>query len=172
LFESQPEINHSFFPLGSRNRMLGYYVELDYDGFLINSFESLYSPILHFQPVFAGTLTRKQLMATGRQTCQKLHTYWSILCFELENKMEHRSTEKHVEFCICVYVCVYVYIYIVTWRLKAAIEEPDETSIARQRLGKQVSAATDTQETLEELLGTMFYIRCVQSGCREEFTWE
>jgi hypothetical protein len=50
--------------------------------------------------------------------------------------------------------------------LKAGIVE---TSVARQRLGKQVSAATDTQATIEELLGTMFCIRSVQSGYKEEF---
>jgi hypothetical protein len=37
--------------------------------------------------------------------------------------------------------------------------EPEETPIARQRLGEQVFAATDTQATIEELFGTMFYIR-------------
>jgi hypothetical protein len=42
--------------------------------------------------------------------------------------------------------------------------EPEETYIARQRLGKQVSAATGTQATIEELLGTMFSIRSVQGG--------
>jgi hypothetical protein len=41
--------------------------------------------------------------------------------------------------------------------------EPKETSIASQRLGKQVSAATDTQATIEKILGTMFF-RAVQSG--------
>jgi hypothetical protein len=40
--------------------------------------------------------------------------------------------------------------------------EPEETSITRQRLGEQVSAATDTQATIEELLRTMFHIRSVQ----------
>jgi hypothetical protein len=30
---------------------------------------------------------------------------------------------------------------------------PEETSISRQRLGKQVSAARDTQATIKELLG-------------------
>jgi hypothetical protein len=35
--------------------------------------------------------------------------------------------------------------------------EPDKTSIARQRLGKKVSAATDTQATVEELLEQVFY---------------
>jgi hypothetical protein len=35
--------------------------------------------------------------------------------------------------------------------------EPEEMSTARQRLGKQVSAATHTQ-------ATMFYVRSVQSG--------
>jgi hypothetical protein len=48
--------------------------------------------------------------------------------------------------------------------------EPEVTSIARQRLGEQVSAATDTQATTEELLGTMFSIRSVQSGYKEEFS--
>jgi hypothetical protein len=48
--------------------------------------------------------------------------------------------------------------------------EPEETSIARQRLGKQVAAAMDTQVTIEELLGTMFSIRSLQSGYKEEFS--
>jgi hypothetical protein len=47
--------------------------------------------------------------------------------------------------------------------------EPEETPIAKKRLGKQVSAATDTQATIEELLGTMFSIGSVQSGYKEEF---
>jgi hypothetical protein len=38
-----------------------------------------------------------------------------------------------------------------------------------QRLGKQVSSATDMQAT-EKLLGTMFPIRSVQSGYKEEFS--
>jgi hypothetical protein len=48
--------------------------------------------------------------------------------------------------------------------------EPVETSIARQRFGKQVSVATDKRKTIEELLGTMFSIRSVQSGFKEEFS--
>jgi hypothetical protein len=48
--------------------------------------------------------------------------------------------------------------------------EPEETSVARQRLGKQVSAATDKQATLEELLGMMFSIWSVQNGYEEEFS--
>jgi hypothetical protein len=35
---------------------------------------------------------------------------------------------------------------------------------ARQRLGEQVSVATDTKATIEELLETMFPIRSAQSG--------
>jgi hypothetical protein len=46
--------------------------------------------------------------------------------------------------------------------------EPEEMSIARQRLGKRVSEATDMQATIEELLGMMFSIRSVQSGYKEE----
>jgi hypothetical protein len=42
-----------------------------------------------------------------------------------------------------------------------------ETSIAKQWLDKQVSAATDTQATIEELLGMMFSVRSVQSGYKE-----
>jgi hypothetical protein len=42
--------------------------------------------------------------------------------------------------------------------LKAGIVEPEETSTARHRLGKQVSAATDTQATIENLLEAVFYI--------------
>jgi hypothetical protein len=37
-------------------------------------------------------------------------------------------------------------------------------SIARQRFGKQVSAATDTRATIEEFLGKIFSVRSVQSG--------
>jgi hypothetical protein len=47
--------------------------------------------------------------------------------------------------------------------------ELDETYIARQRLGKQVSGETDTQAKIEELLRTKFSIRYVQSGYNEEF---
>jgi hypothetical protein len=35
---------------------------------------------------------------------------------------------------------------------------------ARQQLGKQVSTATDTQATREELLGMMFSVWSMQSG--------
>jgi hypothetical protein len=44
----------------------------------------------------------------------------------------------------------------VTRRLKTRIMEPEETSTVRQRLGKRVSAATDTQATIDELLGRCF----------------
>jgi hypothetical protein len=66
----------------------------------------------------------------------------------------------------------YNFVNIVTWRLKAGIVEPEKTSITRQRLGKQVPAATDTQATAEELLEMMFPIRSVQSGYKEELSWE
>jgi hypothetical protein len=46
--------------------------------------------------------------------------------------------------------------------------EPEKTSIARQQLGKEVSAEMDTQVTIEKLLGTMFSVRFVQSGYKEE----
>jgi hypothetical protein len=42
--------------------------------------------------------------------------------------------------------------------------EPEETCIARQRYGIQVSAATDMRTTIEELLRIFFPIRLVQSG--------
>jgi hypothetical protein len=54
--------------------------------------------------------------------------------------------------------------------LKAGIVEPEETSIARQRLGKQVPAATDTQATIEKLFGKVFSIQSVQSGYKEQFS--
>jgi hypothetical protein len=47
--------------------------------------------------------------------------------------------------------------------------EPDKTFIAREKLGKQVSAAMDTQATIEKLLGTMFSVRSVQSNYKKEF---
>jgi hypothetical protein len=43
-------------------------------------------------------------------------------------------------------------------------------SVGRQRLGKQVSAATDMQAAIEELLGMMSSIRSVQCGYKEEFS--
>jgi hypothetical protein len=54
---------------------------------------------------------------------------------------------------LCVYtcMCLCVYIYIVTWRPKAGIGEPEETFIVRQRLGKHINAATNTQTTIEEM---------------------
>jgi hypothetical protein len=58
----------------------------------------------------------------------------------------------------------YIKIYIVTWCLKARIVEPEEMSVTRQWLGKQVSAAMNTQATTEELLGTMFSLRSMWSG--------
>jgi hypothetical protein len=60
---------------------------------------------------------------------------------------------------------------IVTWRLKSGIVEPEYTSIAGQRLGKQVSTVTDTQATIEELSRTMFSIRYWNfSGCKTKFS--
>jgi hypothetical protein len=48
--------------------------------------------------------------------------------------------------------------------------KPEEMSFARQRLGEQVSDATDTQATIEELLGTMFFIWSMQNVYKEEFS--
>jgi hypothetical protein len=45
---------------------------------------------------------------------------------------------------------------------KAGIVEPEEKSITRQRLRKQVSASTDTQATVDELLGTTVSVLFVQ----------
>jgi hypothetical protein len=58
---------------------------------------------------------------------------------------------------------------IVTWRLKAGLVESEETSTARQRLGKQVSSVTDMHAIIEELLRTVFSARSVQSDYKEEF---
>jgi hypothetical protein len=52
----------------------------------------------------------------------------------------------------------------VTRRLKAGIVEREKTTIARQRLGKHVPAAKNTQTTIEVLLETMVSIRSVPSG--------
>jgi hypothetical protein len=46
--------------------------------------------------------------------------------------------------------------------------ESEETPIARQQFGKEVSAVTNTQTTIEELLGTIFSAWSVQSGYKEE----
>jgi hypothetical protein len=48
--------------------------------------------------------------------------------------------------------------------------EPEETIVAKQRLGKQISTATDIQVTIEKWLGTMFSIRSVQNCYKEEFS--
>jgi hypothetical protein len=53
---------------------------------------------------------------------------------------------------------------IVTRRLKAGIVEPEETFISRQRLGKQVSAATDTKAAIEKFWGTKFPVWSMRSG--------
>jgi hypothetical protein len=58
---------------------------------------------------------------------------------------------------------------LVLWRVAW---RPEETFIVRQRLGKQVSAATDTQAPMQDLLGTTFSIRSVQSSYKKEFSWE
>jgi hypothetical protein len=54
--------------------------------------------------------------------------------------------------------------------LKAGIAETEEMYIARQRLGRQVTAATNTQATTDELLGTIFSVQAVQSGYKEELS--
>jgi hypothetical protein len=41
-------------------------------------------------------------------------------------------------------------------------------STARQWLGKQISTATETQATVEELLETIFPIQAVHIGYKEE----
>jgi hypothetical protein len=41
--------------------------------------------------------------------------------------------------------------------------KPEETGIARQRLSKNITAATNTQATLEVLLETTFSPRALQS---------
>jgi hypothetical protein len=44
----------------------------------------------------------------------------------------------------------------VTYWLKARSAEQKETTVARERLGKHVPVATDTQATIEELLEAVF----------------
>jgi hypothetical protein len=42
--------------------------------------------------------------------------------------------------------------------------EPEETSIARQRLGKQISATTDTEVAIEGFFwNDVFYLICAKS---------
>lgn len=45
--------------------------------------------------------------------------------------------------------------------------QPEETSIARQRLGKKVSEATDMHATIEAMLKTVFSTRSEQMGYKE-----
>jgi hypothetical protein len=49
--------------------------------------------------------------------------------------------------------------------------EPEDKSIPRQRFGKQVYAATDTQATIEKSLGTMFYLWSMHSAFKEDFSF-
>jgi hypothetical protein len=44
---------------------------------------------------------------------------------------------------------------------EGGIVKPEETAVARQRLCKHVSAATDTHVTIEEILEAMFYMSFV-----------
>jgi hypothetical protein len=53
-------------------------------------------------------------------------------------------------------------IHIVTCPLKSRVAEPEETPVARVRLGKYASAVTDTHPTKEELLEAVFSMRSVQ----------
>jgi hypothetical protein len=62
----------------------------------------------------------------------------------------------------------------VTRCLKEGIVEPEDTSIARRRLGKHVPAATKTQATIEVLLGYnngngFFYVGDVDVFKEESF---
>jgi hypothetical protein len=66
----------------------------------------------------------------------------------------------------------------VAYLLKARTVEPEKqpllangsetTFISRQRLGKHVTAATDTHATIEVLLETVFYTHSVQRGYQED----
>jgi hypothetical protein len=53
---------------------------------------------------------------------------------------------------------------ITTYRLKARSAELEETTVATQRFGKHVAAATDTHATIEELLQELFSMRSVSRG--------
>jgi hypothetical protein len=63
---------------------------------------------------------------------------------------------------------------IVTWRLKARIVESEETSIARQRLGKHVSATMEvlaelmTEESREWVWGLAVQLWKKKRGCEEK----
>jgi hypothetical protein len=45
--------------------------------------------------------------------------------------------------------------------MKGGIVEPEKMAVARQRLDKHIFAATDTHETTDDLLETMFPMRFV-----------
>jgi hypothetical protein len=55
---------------------------------------------------------------------------------------------------------------IVTFPLEARIVEPEETDVARERLGKHASSSTDTHATIRELLETVFSIRLCRGNVR------
>jgi hypothetical protein len=74
---------------------------------------------------------------------------------------------------------------IMTRHLRAEIMEPNQTSNARQRLGKHIPAATNTHATTEQplsrertgkhatilvLLETVFSVPSVERGYKEEFS--
>jgi hypothetical protein len=49
-----------------------------------------------------------------------------------------------------------MHISIVTYRLKSRSAEREETSVAREWLGKHIPVATSTHATVKELLEAMF----------------
>jgi hypothetical protein len=78
-------------------------------------------------------------------------------------------------------------ITIVTWHQKAGIVEPQQTSVARQQLGKHIPVAMNTHATIDEpvskrqigkhttiglLFETVVSVRSVQSGYKQEYSWE
>jgi hypothetical protein len=63
---------------------------------------------------------------------------------------------------------MFLHVHTMTLRLKAGTAEPDERSIARQRLGKHVPMATDTNAAIGELWETTFSVRFVPKLCNHD----
>jgi hypothetical protein len=89
------------------------------------------------------------------------------------NAKDNETQNRKIKLGKCKHMPTFPYtslFSLIIYEEKAGTVEPGETSIARHRLGKQDSAATDTQTRIEKLFGTVFSILSMQSCYEEEFS--
>jgi hypothetical protein len=56
----------------------------------------------------------------------------------------------------------------VTYGLKVRSAKREETSVAKERLGKHVPAVTDTRATIDQFLEAVFSVRSAPRLCKEK----